>query len=275
MVINTHVCRGNYHSTWASQGGYEPVAQRLFGRENVDAFYLEFDDARSGGFEPLRFVPQDKKVALGLITTKSPSLELKKAVIHRIKEATQYIPLERLCLSPSAGSPPVRSATSSPKSSSGPSWPWSKKSRKRSGASKPGPVLLPDKGPPESFGGPCFFEKERVSWEGRQALWPKRVRRRRKCHEHCHHHRLPPPPRDLGPAGGTLHPGGGGGPATRFSALTQPFRRFTLASPAAAAGRATRAVCSGTIWTCSTPGCWRQTWWSLPRRSIIMTGPPS
>lgn len=103
MVINTHVCRGNYHSTWASQGGYEPVAQRLFGQENVDAFYLEFDDARSGGFEPLRFVPQDKKVVLGLITTKSPSLELKKAVIHRIKEATQYIPLERLCLSPQCG----------------------------------------------------------------------------------------------------------------------------------------------------------------------------
>ena len=103
LALTTHVCRGNYHSTWASRGGYAPIAPILFAHENVDAFYLEFDDARSGGFEPLRFVPQDKKVVLGLITTKSPSLELKKAVIHRIKEATQYIPLERLCLSPQCG----------------------------------------------------------------------------------------------------------------------------------------------------------------------------
>ena len=103
LVINTHVCRGNYHSTWACQGGYDSVAETLFGREKVDAFYLEFDDERSGGFEPLVHVPEGKKVVLGLITTKSPVLEDKKAVIARIHEASRYIPLERLYLSPQCG----------------------------------------------------------------------------------------------------------------------------------------------------------------------------
>lgn len=74
LVITTHVCRGNYHSTWASSGGYEPIAEILFKNENVDGFYLEFDDERSGGFKPLRFVPDNKKVVLGLITSKSPVL---------------------------------------------------------------------------------------------------------------------------------------------------------------------------------------------------------
>ncbi|WP_455500139.1 5-methyltetrahydropteroyltriglutamate--homocysteine S-methyltransferase [Gemmiger sp.] len=103
LTITTHVCRGNYHSTWASKGGYAPVAPFLFAKENVDAFYLEFDDERSGNFEPLRYVADGKKVVLGLITTKSPRLENKDAVIARIHEAAKYIPLDCLCLSPQCG----------------------------------------------------------------------------------------------------------------------------------------------------------------------------
>lgn len=103
LTITTHVCRGNYHSTWASQGGYAPIAPFLFAQEKVDAFYLEFDDERSGSFEPLKYVADGKKVVLGLITTKSPRLEDKDAVIARIHEAEKYIPLERLCLSPQCG----------------------------------------------------------------------------------------------------------------------------------------------------------------------------
>jgi len=103
LVITTHICRGNFHSTWACQGGYDRVAEDLFARENVDAFYLEFDDERSGDFESLQHVSKDKKVVLGLITTKSPKLEDKKQMIKRIHEATKYIPLERLCLSPQCG----------------------------------------------------------------------------------------------------------------------------------------------------------------------------
>ena len=103
MVINTHICRGNFHSTWACEGAYDRVAKNLFKDENVYAFYLEFDDERSGGFESLKYVSEDKKVVLGLITTKSPILENKETVISRIKEAEKYIPLERLCLSPQCG----------------------------------------------------------------------------------------------------------------------------------------------------------------------------
>lgn len=103
MVINTHICRGNFHSTWACQGGYDRVAKEVFGEENVNAFYLEFDDERSGDFEPLQYVSNDKKVVLGLITTKSPVLENKETIINRIKEAEKYVPLERLCLSPQCG----------------------------------------------------------------------------------------------------------------------------------------------------------------------------
>lgn len=103
LVINTHVCRGNYHSTWASSGGYAPIAPYLFGRENVNAYYLEFDDERSGDFEPLKYVSEDKKVVLGLITTKSAILEDKNRIIERIKEASKYVPLGRLCLSPQCG----------------------------------------------------------------------------------------------------------------------------------------------------------------------------
>lgn len=103
LVITTHVCRGNYHSAYFSSGAYDPIAEPLFGRENVDAYYLEFDDERSGGFEPLKYITGDKKVILGLITSKSPALEDKEAVISRIKEASKYIPLDRLYLSPQCG----------------------------------------------------------------------------------------------------------------------------------------------------------------------------
>lgn len=103
LTITTHICRGNYHSAYFSSGAYDSVAEPLFGRENVDAYYLEFDDERSGGFEPLKYVSDDKKVVLGLITTKSPKLEDKQTVIERIHEASKYIPLDRLYLSPQCG----------------------------------------------------------------------------------------------------------------------------------------------------------------------------
>ena len=103
LVINTHVCRGNYHSTYAFEGGYDPIAPYLFANEDVDAFYLEFDTPRAGSFEPLRYVAEGKKVVLGLITTKDPKLEDKDAVIARIHEAAKYVPLENLYLSPQCG----------------------------------------------------------------------------------------------------------------------------------------------------------------------------
>ena len=103
MVITSHICRGNYHSTYFTSGAYDPVADYVFARENVDALLLEYDDERSGGFEPLAKVSSDKKVVLGLITTKSPKLENKEDVIKRIHEAAKYVPLERLCLSPQCG----------------------------------------------------------------------------------------------------------------------------------------------------------------------------
>ena len=103
LVVNTHVCRGNYHSTYACRGAYDPVAPYLFARANVDAFFLEFDDERSGGFEPLKYVPAGKKVVLGLVTTKSPVLEDRRAVIDRIHEAARYVPLDHLYLSPQCG----------------------------------------------------------------------------------------------------------------------------------------------------------------------------
>ena len=103
LTINTHVCRGNFHSTYASSGAYDAVAKTLFAKENVHTYFLEFDDARSGGFEPLKEVTPDKKVVLGLVTTKLAKLEDKETVIARIKEASQYVPLENLCLSPQCG----------------------------------------------------------------------------------------------------------------------------------------------------------------------------
>ena len=103
MTITSHICRGNYHSTFFSSGAYDPVADWVFANENVDALFLEYDDERSGGFKPLAKVSSDKTVVLGLITTKSPELEDKNDVIERIKEASKYIPLERICLSPQCG----------------------------------------------------------------------------------------------------------------------------------------------------------------------------
>ena len=103
LVVTSHICRGNYHSTFFSSGAYDPVADYVFARENVDALLLEYDDERSGGFEPLAKVSADKKVVLGLITTKSPNLEDKDEVIKRIHEAAKYIPLDQLCLSPQCG----------------------------------------------------------------------------------------------------------------------------------------------------------------------------
>lgn len=103
LIINTHVCRGNYKSDYASSGPYTSVAEELFGKENVDGYYLEYDTERAGGFEPLEKVSGEKKVVLGLITSKFPELEDKAVIKERIKEATKYIPLERLSLSPQCG----------------------------------------------------------------------------------------------------------------------------------------------------------------------------
>ena len=103
MIINSHICRGNYHSTYFTSGPYDSVADYVFARENVNALFLEYDDERSGGFIPLAKVSDDKKVVLGLITTKSPVLEDKQQIIKRIHAAAQYIPLSRLCLSPQCG----------------------------------------------------------------------------------------------------------------------------------------------------------------------------
>ena len=103
MVITSHICRGNYHSTFFTCGPYDSVADYVFAKENVDALFLEYDDARSGGFAPLAKVSPDKKVVLGLITTKTPELEDKEVVIKRIHEAAKYIPLDRLYLSPQCG----------------------------------------------------------------------------------------------------------------------------------------------------------------------------
>ena len=102
LVVNMHICRGNFRSTWFSSGGYEPVAKTLFGHCRVDGFFLEYDSERAGDFTPLRYI-KNQKVVLGLITSKSGDLEDKGEVIARIKEASQYVPLEQLCLSPQCG----------------------------------------------------------------------------------------------------------------------------------------------------------------------------
>ncbi len=98
-----HLCRGNFRSTWVAEGSYEAVAETLFNEIDVDAFFLEYDDSRSGGFEPLRFVPKNKLVVLGLITSKRPELEDKDMIKRRIDEAARYVPLENLALSPQCG----------------------------------------------------------------------------------------------------------------------------------------------------------------------------
>jgi 5-methyltetrahydropteroyltriglutamate--homocysteine methyltransferase len=103
MSVTTHMCRGNFRSSWVAEGGYEFVAEALFNELDVDGFFMEWDDARSGGFEPLRFVPKGKMVVLGLITTKRGELEDPEFVTRRIEEASQYLDVEQLCLSPQCG----------------------------------------------------------------------------------------------------------------------------------------------------------------------------
>jgi 5-methyltetrahydropteroyltriglutamate--homocysteine methyltransferase len=103
LRVTTHMCRGNYRSSWAASGGYDFVAEALFSELAVDGFFLEYDDERSGGFEPLRFVPEGKQVVLGLVTTKNGALEDPEVLKRRIDEAAKYVPLEQLCLSPQCG----------------------------------------------------------------------------------------------------------------------------------------------------------------------------
>jgi len=103
MSVTTHMCRGNFRSSWVAEGGYEFVAEALFSELDVDGFFMEWDDARSGGFEPLRFVPKGKVVVLGLVTTKRGELEDRDTLSQRIEEATTYVDLDQLCLSPQCG----------------------------------------------------------------------------------------------------------------------------------------------------------------------------
>jgi methionine synthase II (cobalamin-independent) len=103
MAVTTHMCRGNFRSSWVAEGGYDFVAEALFNQLGVDGFFMEWDDARSGGFEPLRFVPKGKIVVLGLVTTKRGELETKDELKRRIEEASQYVDLDQLCLSPQCG----------------------------------------------------------------------------------------------------------------------------------------------------------------------------
>jgi 5-methyltetrahydropteroyltriglutamate--homocysteine methyltransferase len=103
MAVTTHMCRGNFRSSWVAEGGYEHVAEALFHELEVDGFFMEWDDERSGGFEPLRLLPPGKQVVLGLVTTKRGALERKDALLRRIDEASRFVPLEQLCLSPQCG----------------------------------------------------------------------------------------------------------------------------------------------------------------------------
>ena len=103
MAVTTHMCRGNFRSSWAAEGGYDFVAEALFSELNVDGFFLEYDDERSGGFEPLRFVPKGKMVVLGLVTTKRGALESPDDLKRRIDAAAKFVPLDQLCLSPQCG----------------------------------------------------------------------------------------------------------------------------------------------------------------------------
>jgi 5-methyltetrahydropteroyltriglutamate--homocysteine methyltransferase len=103
MAVTTHMCRGNFRSSWVAEGGYDFVAEALFGELAVDGFFMEWDDERSGGFEPLRFVPKDKTVVLGLVTTKRGALETKDELKRRIEEASRYVDVDQLCLSPQCG----------------------------------------------------------------------------------------------------------------------------------------------------------------------------
>jgi 5-methyltetrahydropteroyltriglutamate--homocysteine methyltransferase len=103
MSVTTHMCRGNVRSSWVAEGGYDFVAEALFNDLDVDGFFMEWDDARSGGFEPLRFVPKGKVVVLGLVTTKRGELESADDLKRRIEEASRFVDLDQLCLSPQCG----------------------------------------------------------------------------------------------------------------------------------------------------------------------------
>ena len=103
LTVTTHMCRGNFRSSWVAEGGYEFVAEALFNELEVDGFFLEYDDARSGDFSPLRFVPKGKRIVLGLVTTKRGALEDKDGLKRRLDEASRFVPLEQLCLSPQCG----------------------------------------------------------------------------------------------------------------------------------------------------------------------------
>ena len=103
MTVTTHMCRGNFRSSWVARGGYEFVADALFNELNVDGYFMEYDDERSGGFEPLRFVPKGKYVVLGLVTSKRPELESKDELKRRIEEASKFVDIDQLCLSPQCG----------------------------------------------------------------------------------------------------------------------------------------------------------------------------
>lgn len=104
LIVSIHICRGNFAGTWLAQGGYEPVADALFNEVDVDGYFLEYDDERSGGFEPLRFVPKgNKMVVLGLVTTKRPLLESKDELKIRIEQAAKYVPIDQLAISPQCG----------------------------------------------------------------------------------------------------------------------------------------------------------------------------
>src|SRR5690606_35893115 len=103
LVVGIHLCRGNHRSAWAAEGGYEPVADVMFNQVDVDTFFLEYDDARSGDFSPLRFVPKGKSVVLGLVSSKIAQLESRDEIRRRLDEAGQYIDLQQCCLSPQCG----------------------------------------------------------------------------------------------------------------------------------------------------------------------------
>jgi 5-methyltetrahydropteroyltriglutamate--homocysteine methyltransferase len=103
VVCAIHLCRGNNRSQWYAEGGYDPIAEQLFTQLDVDAFLLEYESERAGSFEPLRFVPRDKVVVLGLVSSKEPALESEEQIIRRIEEASRYVPLENLALSPQCG----------------------------------------------------------------------------------------------------------------------------------------------------------------------------
>jgi methionine synthase II (cobalamin-independent) len=103
MITAMHLCRGNFQSTFVASGGYDPVAEILFNEIKIQAYFMEYDSERAGGFEPLRFVPKGKLVVLGLVTSKSGTLESKDELKRRIDEAAKFIPLDQLCLSPQCG----------------------------------------------------------------------------------------------------------------------------------------------------------------------------